>query len=123
LTIQPQEDESYGFDLFVLPEYRKFLVGYELISRWLQYSKEAGKAKAIGVVATWNKPMQMTTKLVFGFKVIWKVRSVELFKKRALLSRAKKWIEILNPRFSIRRFLPYQRGGSDNSCRDGRNMF
>lgn len=85
LTVRPRENESYGFDLFVLPEYHKFLVGYELISRWLQYSKASGREKAIGVVAACNKPMQMTTKLVFGFKAIKKIRSVEFFKKRGFI--------------------------------------
>ncbi|MBA4367693.1 MAG: hypothetical protein C0403_08650 [Desulfobacterium sp.] len=90
ITVRPRDDESYGFDLFVLPEYRKFLIGYELISRWLQYSKASGREKAIGVVAAWNKPMQMTTKLVFGFKVMEKIRSVEFFKKRGFIISSKK---------------------------------
>ncbi len=89
LTVRPRDNESYGFDLFVLPEYRKYLIGYELISRWFQYSKEYGRGKAIGVVQEWNKPMLMTTKLVFGFKVIRKMRSVEFLKKRGFIISSK----------------------------------
>ncbi len=89
LTVRPRDNESYGFDLFVLPEYRKFLIGYELISRWFQYSKDSGRGKAIGVVAQWNKPMLMTTKLVFGFKVTRKLRAVEFFKKRGFIISSK----------------------------------
>ncbi|MDP2853984.1 MAG: GNAT family N-acetyltransferase [Smithellaceae bacterium] len=89
LTVRPRDNESYGFDLFVLPEYRKDLIGYELISRWLQYSKAYGREKVIGVVAAWNKPMQMTTKLVFGFKLTKQLRSVEFFKRRGFIISSK----------------------------------
>lgn len=90
LTVRPRDNESYGFDLFVLPEYRKFLIGYELISRWFQYSKACGREKALGVVVDWNKPMLMTTRLVFGFKVTREIRAVEFFKKRGLIISSKK---------------------------------
>ncbi len=89
LTVRPQDNESYGFDLFVLPEYRKFLIGYELISRWLQYSRESGRENVIGSVAEWNKPMLMTTKLVFGFKVTKILRSVEFFQRRGFIISSK----------------------------------
>lgn len=90
LTVRPLSNESYGFDLFVLPEYRKFLVGYELISRWLQYSKSFGREKVIGVVREFNKPMQITTKIVFGFKMREKYRSVEFFNKRGFILSSQK---------------------------------
>lgn len=90
LTVRPLGNESYGFDLFVLPEYRKFLVGYELISRWLQYSKSFGREKVIGVVRELNKPMQITTKIVFGFKMREKYRSVEFFNKRGIIISSQK---------------------------------
>lgn len=90
LTVRPLSNESYGFDLFVLPEYRKYLVGYELISRWLQYSKSFGKEKVIGVVREFNKPMQITTKIVFGFKMREKYRSVEFFNKRGFIISSQK---------------------------------
>ncbi len=84
-TITPADDEIYGLDLYVLPEYRKDLVGYELISLWLKQACEAGKKRAIGVVAEWNKPMLMTTRLVFGFRIIKTMYSLEFFKKRGFL--------------------------------------
>jgi GNAT superfamily N-acetyltransferase len=90
LTVRPLDNESYGFDLFVLSEYRKFLIGYELISRWLQYSKLSGREKVIGIVGELNKPMQITTKLVFGFKVREKYRSMEFLKRRGVIISSKK---------------------------------
>jgi GNAT superfamily N-acetyltransferase len=81
ITINPAEGESYGFDLYVLPEYRKDFVGIELISRWLRDARDAGKTKAIGVVASNNRPMLMTTRLVFGFRRKREVRSMEFFKR------------------------------------------
>lgn len=85
ITIRPKNDESYGFDLYVLPEYRKHLVGYELISHWLHQAQEEGKRKAIGIVASYNHPMLMTTKLVFGFKKTKEVRSIEFFRRRGFV--------------------------------------
>jgi GNAT superfamily N-acetyltransferase len=84
-TIKPGRDEIYGLDLYVLPEYRKHLVGYEFISLWLKRAREAGKKRAIGVVEERNKPMLMTTKLVFGFRKTKKMVSLEFFKKMGLL--------------------------------------
>lgn len=85
LTVKPKNNESYGFDLYVLPEYRKFLVGFELISRWLKFSQDSGKEKAIGMVASYNHPMLVTTKLVFGFKKTKEVRAIEFFRRRGFV--------------------------------------
>lgn len=85
LEINPGEDGSYGFDLFVPPEYRKFLIGYELISRWLKYSRDAGKSKAVGMVMKTNKPMLATSKLEFGLKVRREVHSLEFLRWRGLI--------------------------------------
>jgi GNAT superfamily N-acetyltransferase len=89
LEIRPDADEVYGFDLFVLPEYRKFLIGFELISRWLEYSKKAGKKKAIGVVLSANTPMLMTVKLGFGFKIVRTVQSLKFFNWIGILISSK----------------------------------
>jgi ribosomal protein S18 acetylase RimI-like enzyme len=85
ITITPKHNESYGFDLHVAPEYRQYQIGFALISRWLQFSKKSGKTKAIGIVDKTNKPMLMTTKIIFGFKVIEFFRSLELFRWRGFI--------------------------------------
>jgi GNAT superfamily N-acetyltransferase len=92
LTVRPKENESYGFDLYVVPEYREFLIGFELISQWLRYSKELGRTRAIGIVAQFNKPMWMTMKLGFGFKIIKRFHSLEFFKSRGIIFRNEKVI-------------------------------
>ena len=84
-TIKPGQDEIYGLDLYVLPEYRRYLVGYELISLWLKHAYQTGKKRAIGVVAEWNKPMLMTSALVFGFRKTKTMYSLEFFKRIGLL--------------------------------------
>lgn len=84
-TITPNDDELYGLDLYVLPQYRKDLVGYELISIWLNNAYKKGKRRVMGVVEEWNKPMLMTTRLVFGFKIAETLYSVEFFKKKGIL--------------------------------------
>jgi len=89
LTIRPAEGESYGFDLYVLPEYRKDLVGIELIIRWLEHARDGGKTKAIGVVSSKNQPMLVTTRLVFRFRRTREVRSVEFFKRWGYAAGAK----------------------------------
>jgi GNAT superfamily N-acetyltransferase len=81
ITVCPKDDESYAFDLYVLPEYRQYLVGYELLSRWFQYSREAGRLKCFGVVELKNRPMMITTKLVFGFRVVKRMCSLEFFRR------------------------------------------
>lgn len=84
-TITPGADEIYCLDLYVLPEYRKYLVGYELLSLLLKDAYEAGRKRAIGVVEEWNTPMMMTTKLVFGFRKAKTLYSVTCFRKRGFL--------------------------------------
>jgi GNAT superfamily N-acetyltransferase len=85
VTIQPGKDGSYGFDLFVLPEYRKFLIGFELISRWLEYARKEGMKRAIGLVQAINKPMLMTTKLAFGFKYASRSYALEFLRYRGVV--------------------------------------
>jgi GNAT superfamily N-acetyltransferase len=80
LTITPDAEESYGFDLYVLPEYRRELVGFDLVSRWLTHARSSGKRRAIGVVASQNQPMLIMTKLAFGFRRAREVRSLEFFR-------------------------------------------
>jgi hypothetical protein len=50
------------------------------VSRWLRYSREAGRSKAVGVVAAQNQPMLMMTKLLFGFRKTKELRSIEFFR-------------------------------------------
>jgi len=85
LTIAPREDETYGFDLYTLPEYRPQLVGHELITRYLECTKELGRRQALGWVENSNQLMQITIRVVFGFRTIGRVRSVELFGKYGII--------------------------------------
>jgi len=89
LTVRPKVNESYGFDLYVVPEYREFLIGFELISRWLKYSKGLGRTKAIGGVAKYNKPMLLTMKLAFGFKIMKRLHSLVFFRSRGIIISSK----------------------------------
>ncbi len=85
LRVSPGPDETYGFDLYVIPGYRPHLVGHELITRWLEHTLAVGRRRAIGVVEDVNRPMQVTTRVTFGFKTIEKVRSVELLSRRGVV--------------------------------------
>ena len=89
IKIQTNNKESYGFDLFVVPEYRKFSIGFELIRRWLKLSKESGKEKAMGIVANYNEPMLVALKL-FGFKVKERIHSIEILKLKGITLKRKK---------------------------------
>jgi GNAT superfamily N-acetyltransferase len=81
ITVRPAAGESYGFDLYVLPEYRKDLIGIDLIRLWLHHARQTGKVKAIGMVSAKNQPMLMTTQIMFRFRRTREVRSIEFFRK------------------------------------------
>jgi GNAT superfamily N-acetyltransferase len=68
IMVKSGTDGSYGFDLQVLPWYRKYLVGHELLGHWLHFSRQVGRSRAFGLVAAENQPMRLTLKLFFGFK-------------------------------------------------------
>lgn len=89
LTIHPKDDEAYIFDLYVLPEYRKFQVAFELVSRCLKYLLESGKRKAIGSVQSDNKPNIMLQKLIFGFKITKTIHCFELLKRWGFIIKTK----------------------------------
>jgi GNAT superfamily N-acetyltransferase len=90
IRVDPKADESYGFDLYVKPEYRRYMIGFGLIAAWLRYSKEMGKKRAIGVVANFNKPMLMAMRLGFGFRRTRIYHSVEFLRWRGILLSKKK---------------------------------
>lgn len=80
VTVVPAPDESYGFDLYVKPEYRRRGVGFSLIARWLRDARTLGKRRAVGIVLDWNTPMLAATTLGFGFRRARRLASLELFR-------------------------------------------
>lgn len=100
LTIRPERDETYGFDLYVLPEYRKCLIGFELVGQWLTCSRDAGKHVAIGVVETHNKPMLMLLRLAYGFKVWEQYDSLQFLSWRGIVFRRTSFAQDVLPKSS-----------------------
>lgn len=81
ITLTPDPEESYGFDLYVLPEYRKKAVGFKLINEWILHARSQGRTTCTGFVDRFNKPMLMTMKMIFGFQPIRKHYIVRIFKR------------------------------------------
>jgi len=78
LHVRPKRDQVYGFDLFVLPDYRGRAVGYWLVRSWLDHARRLGKRRATGIVLSTNRPMLMLTRTAFGFKSVHRMRAVQL---------------------------------------------
>jgi ribosomal protein S18 acetylase RimI-like enzyme len=78
IKIVPGVDESYGFDLYVKPEYRRRGVAFSLISLWLRDARALGKRRATGIVLDSNTRMLMATILGFGFRRVRRFASIEL---------------------------------------------
>jgi ribosomal protein S18 acetylase RimI-like enzyme len=82
--IRPSADESYGFDLFVRPAYRRARVGSQLVVRWLHHVRESGRSKATAVVETTNvASLAMFASL--GFRPTCLLTSVQLFRGQGIL--------------------------------------
>jgi ribosomal protein S18 acetylase RimI-like enzyme len=82
--IRPRQDESYGFDLFVRPAYRRSRVGSQLVIRFLHHAREAGRSKAIAMVEVTNlASLAMFASL--GFRPTCLLTSVQLCRGQGIL--------------------------------------
>lgn len=89
LRIRPARDEMYGFDLFVTPEYRRLSVGHSLIRRWLLEARAQNRPRAVGIILSTNRPMQMLTRTGFGFRRVHRIRTAQIGRRFGLVLRGR----------------------------------